>query len=274
MNWQDAQAYIELLAYGGAVTFQTFDDTEAKRPGFARILHGRLRDHVHELEQLNKSRAGIFVAVNETDLRGRRAENIISLRALFADDDGGGVRTYPLAPTFIVHSVRGPQPYWLLRRGEAMHRFGGAQGHLAAALRTDPKVIDLPRVMRLPGTWHCKGKPQMVTLEPGHIAKRYTIDEVLAAYPAPIKPAAPRPCSPPRHPEHVGGRNEWWRFLRRTIQKGRRNDELFRIACRMRHEGIDAGRIATALADLNARLCAEPLAAREVQAIALSVARY
>ena len=274
MNLRDARLYSEALAWGGSITWQTFDDTDEKRGDLVRVLHGTLAECADELVQLNERGAGVFATVNETDGRGRRAANVVRLRALFCDDDGTGVRHLPLRPSFVVWSAAGPHAYWALRLGESLARFGDAQHRIAASLHTDPKVCDLPRVMRVPGFWHRKRAPWLVRFHPVHVARRYTIDEVLAVMPAPKCTA---PCTTKRAPvcrKDGRDREEWWRHLRRPIAVGRRNDELFRLACRMRYDGLDGGAIMRALGEINARLCAEPLAEREVATIARSAGGY
>ncbi len=69
-------------------TFQTFDDTPAKRPWLARIMHGTIGQLAPALARLNDDGAGIFVMVNEGDGQGRKAENVTRVRAVFADFDG------------------------------------------------------------------------------------------------------------------------------------------------------------------------------------------
>ena len=95
----DAQFFLDLLGGPNARwTFQTFDDSKRRREEraeaakaaraagkskaeiekaskdpFARIFHGTLDEHRRDLRSLNEVRAGIFVTVNETDLKGRKA---------------------------------------------------------------------------------------------------------------------------------------------------------------------------------------------------------
>ncbi len=70
-------------------TFQTFDDVKDRKDGrLTRMLHGTFEAHRAELQRLNDRGAGVFVAINETDLRGRKEENIVRVRAVFADADG------------------------------------------------------------------------------------------------------------------------------------------------------------------------------------------
>src|SRR5262245_34977334 len=70
-------------------TFQTFDDNkDRKDKSVARVLHGTLAEHWGTLVKLNEQGAGIFVTINRTDLKGRTAENITGIRAVFVDLDG------------------------------------------------------------------------------------------------------------------------------------------------------------------------------------------
>jgi hypothetical protein len=150
--------------HDGPCTFQCFDDTPAKRPELARILHGRLIECSDELEALNERGAGVFVCVNETDLRGRREENVTALRALFVDVDDSEPRTWALPPDILVQSARGVHAYWLLDAGEPLSEFAAGQKRAAAYYRSDPVIHDLPRVMRLPGFYHRKNEPTLVQL--------------------------------------------------------------------------------------------------------------
>ena len=83
-----------------------------------------------------------------------------SQQPLFTDDDGKGPTPKPTTdaapPTMVVESAHGPHTYWGLHPGEPLSAFTAAQGALAKHFETDPKVKDLPRVMRVPGFLHQK----------------------------------------------------------------------------------------------------------------------
>lgn len=273
-----ARQYVELLAYGRAVTWQTFDDSKRKRHDLARIFHGTLRELLPELTRLNRAGAGVFVCVNETDLRGRCSSNVVALRALFTDDDGDGLRRFPLAPCFVVHSARGPQAYWLLRNGEPLDRFGPGQRQLAAAMRTDGKVHDLPRVMRAPGFWHIKGEPFMVTLELGHIAKRYSIDEVLAAYPAEVKLATtPTRAIVRREPTSCPAVERARRYLAKAgpaVEGSGGDHKTYRLAATLVHGfELDQASAVTLLDEWNAS-CSPPWAVEELERKVVNAVKY
>jgi DNA polymerase I-like protein with 3'-5' exonuclease and polymerase domains len=144
-------------------TFQTFHDNQGrKNPALAKILHGTLAQHFATLNGLNSAGAGIFVTINETDLRGRTAENVVRVRCLFIDLDGA-----PLDPVlaaaprvhFVTESSPGRwQAFWNVS-DIALADFRTYQRALIKRFGSDASVHDLPRVMRLPGFLHRKGEP-------------------------------------------------------------------------------------------------------------------
>ena len=95
-------------------TFQTFDDNADRKDGaLAHQFHGTLAQHCDALYALNAKGAGVYVTVNATDGKGRKAANITAVRALFVDfetpDTGRSARllTLPVPPTVIVESSQG-----------------------------------------------------------------------------------------------------------------------------------------------------------------------
>jgi hypothetical protein len=56
--------------------------------------------------------------------------------------------------------------------------------------------------------------------------------------------------------------------------RGRRNEELFRLACRLRRAGLSEGELLAALREVNRTRCDPPLDDREVASIARSAGRY
>jgi P4 family phage/plasmid primase-like protien len=198
-------------------TFQTFDDNKSRREKviaeleydpLTRVIHGPLDGpgvdlkndsaivpHVgEELQRLNESGAGIFVTINFTDGNGRDTKNILGLRAVFIDDDQGrdlSVNGFGdddvmgLAPNIIVKSAGGYHAYWLIDRWAPKDQFRPVQIALAKRFGTDPKIMDLPRVMRIPGFLHNKAEPKPVTLEHTRLdclerGKGYPLEHVIA----------------------------------------------------------------------------------------------
>lgn len=187
-----ARAYLAALTgvEDPIVTFQTFSDHKPNptpagwRDPLARVLHGTLVQRGAELARLNDAGAGIFVMVNAGDLKGRAAENVKAVRAVFIDKDKPLLRPCALPPTFAVFtSPEKGHAYWLIKGELPVERFRAVQKRLIAFYGSDPGVHELCRVMRLPGFLHRKKEPgTLVTFEAGS-GVSYTEDEILAAHP-------------------------------------------------------------------------------------------
>lgn len=139
---------------------------------------------------------GAYVCVNKTDERGRKKENVTSVRALFVELDHGGlsqshIQEFQTAfrPSIIIESSPGKlHAYWLLASGSCpLEKFSAVQQLLQARfvnLRAGKEAKDLPRVLRLPGFLHLKdlNSPFVVTLhhcEPSLIYDPQSIFECL-----------------------------------------------------------------------------------------------
>lgn len=185
VDLSEAQTFLDALAPEGAVTFQTFDDSAAKRREMAQVMHGTLDECAIRLQRLNDAGAGVFVTVNETDGRGREYSNIVRVRALFVDLDGAPiepVRDGPLAPHLVVESSPGRwHAYWLVE-GVALEQFRPLQRGLIARFGGDKVCVDLPRVMRLPGFVHRKAEPFQTRVADYNALPPYSLAEVLEAF--------------------------------------------------------------------------------------------
>jgi hypothetical protein len=177
-NSELAKLHLRLLAPGTeSFTFQTYTDDPKKRGEYrqkgrrdplACILHGSLVEHWDELERLSAAGAGIYVTVNETDLRGRSAANILGIRAYFTDLDGApldNLRRIELWPHFVTEtSAERYHGCWLIT-GATLDQFKPTQQRLAKLMDGDPSVCDLPRVLRLAGFPHQKDPTQPFIVE-------------------------------------------------------------------------------------------------------------
>lgn len=221
-NIDAATAFLDALEPGGRFCFQTFDDSVTKRQSLVWQGHGTLDDHALHLADLNEAGAGIFVTVNRTDGQGRKEANITGIRALFIDGDDQDMPTeWHKPPSIIVtRDARHWHAYWVLRPvSEDLEFFKGAQMALIERYKTDAKIKDLPRVMRIPGFLHRKQEPVMVTSEQS--ANTYAeLDEITASLARPEK--APR----------VTADAIMHRALARAT--GGRNDAGFWLACQLR----------------------------------------
>jgi len=153
----EAAVFLDRIA-GGPGEKQTFQVIPTGQ-GIPRILHGTFPECQAELAQLNQQNNGIFVCVNQTNGRGRTAENIVRVRALFLDLDGAPlepVLAASLQPHIVVESSPEKWHVYYLVDDCALEEFSGLQRCLAEKFGGDAVVNHLPRVMRVPGFFHVK----------------------------------------------------------------------------------------------------------------------
>ena len=119
--------------------------------------------------------------VNETDGNGQTKQNVTSVRALFADLDGTPLRNIkriPIEPHLVVETSPGKfHVYWLIQN-VPLATFSTLQQQLAAIVGSDPAVSDLPRIMRVPGTWHHKAKPFRARIDQINAAPRLSYSQI------------------------------------------------------------------------------------------------
>ncbi len=191
-----AGQFIEALtgARDTEITVQTFSDKKSKgeRDPLAKIMHGTLAKLAPKLTELNRKGAGIFICVNETDLKGRTAENIIAVRSVWGDFDkpfdGAGALALALAaaeklaPSIEVESSPGKRHEYWLTDGITADGFRPLIDRLTVSIHSDPGARTIERVLRIPGFFHRKGDPVMVKLIAAHPERRYTGEQIASAF--------------------------------------------------------------------------------------------
>lgn len=193
----EAERFLTLLdEEAETFCFQTFDDS-GKRRELARTIHGTLGERFDLLDALNRGGAGVFVTVNEVQAdKPRTAANVSRVRACFADFDGTAPpEVYPLEPVLEVESSPGKRhAYWTVE-GLELDAFEAQQRGIAAALGSDGAVIDLPRVMRLPGFRHMKDprRPHWVRVIASDPRQPYKPADLARAFPPVVKVNGERP---------------------------------------------------------------------------------
>lgn len=130
-------------------------ETHNKRWSVQRNYDGSIDDVIEDMRDHQGYKWGVFVVVNEG---GRKGTDIRRVRALFIDMDGKDLASiqFHTEPDFIVQrDAIHWHAYWLVADCPLVE-FTHAQLRLARFYESDPAVIDLPRVLRVPGTRHYK----------------------------------------------------------------------------------------------------------------------
>lgn len=163
---------------------------EDKRPILA---YGTLEEMLPKLKQRNDEGYGIFVTVNAIDKPAydegrprRRDTDVTRVRAVFADwdDPNKPMPTLPIEPTMVVEtSERKYHFYWCVD-DLPLVEFEGVQRGISQSLGSDGSVVNLSRIMRVPGLLHTKdmNNPQPVILD-SCSGIRYSAAQVKEAFP-------------------------------------------------------------------------------------------
>jgi hypothetical protein len=194
VNRETAGRFLHLLdPTARDFTFQTIGEPNSDNAGLASC--GSDRAEVLQLYEVGGT--GVYVTVNETDLTGRKSENIKRIRAIWQEDDEGHSGPFPLHPSLVVESSPGHfHRYWLIgddwpadERGRA--DFAAVMERMVASYGCDKNAKDICRVLRVPGFLHRKDptRPFMVHIVEGN-GHRYTREEIMRAFPAVEKPQA------------------------------------------------------------------------------------
>lgn len=143
------------------------------------------------LEQANRDGNAVFMMVNAGDGGGTKDENVTRVNAVFLDYDEElwGVISndklllkFKLKPHIVVSTSLGHyHVYWKVRDCE-LTDFKAIQKALAQLFDSDPKVCNLARVMRLPGTLNQKDPKNPFLVKLMHCDESlsaYTTDELL-----------------------------------------------------------------------------------------------
>jgi putative DNA primase/helicase len=119
-------------------------------------------------------------------------------------------------------------------------------------------VKDLPHVVRVPGFFHRKKEPSLVTFEAGS-GRTYTLDEILAAHPVETKkPPPPKPKTNIPRPAAGSRREKLMQIVREKAEsrdwtEGNRHASAKETAAHGRRLGLEADELASLVVDLAER---------------------
>jgi len=240
INLAAAEQFLAYLAFSNEpYSFQIIPKTSP-----SQIFHGQLEQHASVLIAANYTGAGVFVTVNQTDSKGRKAENITTVRAVFADLDGAPlfpILAYPFKPHIVVESSPDKyHAYWLVE-DFPLDKFKAVQQAIAKRFAGDTAVCDLPRLMRLPGFYHQKGDPFQTRILQIEDFPRYSYEAVAEGL-------SLQPKSPQNNPTHRQPVN-----VNTPLPDGERTKALTQLIGRYIAQGFDDDAILDGMRLWNAR---------------------
>lgn len=178
------------------ITWQCIHDQE----GRAMLpIKSDLDNYTDEMETAQLQGYGVFFCPNEMDGKGRKINNVTSIRAFFVDGDNTPLPSeWLLQPTIITCRDNFHwHAYWILDEPmRTVEAFKPMQQLLIRCYNTDPAVCDPSRVMRMTGTVHQKTNDHSMYLICDGSGETYTYGQIKTAHqqaaaesPAPVAPA-------------------------------------------------------------------------------------
>lgn len=158
MNYQDFKDFLDFfLVPKEQFCIQLIPEKNKLRPKGFSIKYENSEVIYGKLLELCKQGYGVYWCVNRTNGKRRKAENIIAIRAIFADFDTPYLDRLHLVEPYDVKVQTSSERfhiYW--KKRVALGDFKSKQRELSEVLGSDKAVCDLSRVMRLPGFYNHK----------------------------------------------------------------------------------------------------------------------
>jgi hypothetical protein len=195
--------------------------------------------------------------------------NIKKVRAVFADLDGAPLDpTLEYHPSLIVESSPGRYHTYWFTEDTPLNGFTILQKNIIRIFKSDPAVHDLPRVLRVPGFYHMKGKP-FLSRVCGGSGEVFNYRELVSYFP------------PERVPQWSAKRYKLNGGLVATgefkgsygAKDGDRNEHVLKIIGGMIKRGCKWDYI-VAEAFKDGHACTPPLEDKEINAILKSARKY
>ncbi|HJW56905.1 MAG TPA: DUF3987 domain-containing protein [Burkholderiaceae bacterium] len=174
------------------LTFAAFHPEGTETEHKPKVWRASVKDAWAKIERLQALGYGVYVTVNQTAGRGRKADDITGVRAVWVDADTIApiCEDWHLPPHLIVESSPGKHHYyWFTDALPSPADFSAVTKAMCTVhphIGGDTNAGDIARVLRLPGTLHLKNpaKPHLVRIVGEHPSQaRYTWDQITQAFP-------------------------------------------------------------------------------------------
>lgn len=169
-------------------SIQTFDDIW-KNKSLARIAP-RTEGNLELMEDINSNGAGVFFSVNSMERGKRSISSVTGVNARICEMDDytkeeqkQKIHDCPIRPSMVVESKKSYHMYRFSEDGTVEKRKEICKG-LRDYFDWDPAVVDISRVLRVPGYYHLKDRDDPYMIECVYFdGKKRTEQEMLNAYP-------------------------------------------------------------------------------------------
>jgi hypothetical protein len=240
-----------LKFFPGQNTFLTFDDAKKDR----KLTKVYKKTNLLTFDAINNKGAGIFLTINETDGKGRKKNNIVKVRAVFADLDGAPLEpVLEYNPSLVVESSPGRYHAYWLTDDIPTEQFRDVQKNIANTFNSDSSVNDLPRVMRIPGYLNNKYEDPFFVKILYTNDRKYSFDEIKQMFPNVSNPLNPF-GDLSDEPIQING-----------VEKGQRNKQLCIVLGGMKKNGCSEEYIQDKAHQFG-KTCRPPLSKSDIESV-------
>jgi len=241
------------------VTFQSYYDPEGEETPvgvYPEFWTASVEDSANLIDEKQAQKCGVHIVINQTDGKGRSAENVTELRALFADFDNTKEPLWTLQPHIIqTRDETHGHAIWLIDPADlTASEWTILQRQLAMFYSTDDQLIDPCRTLRAPGTWHFKdpSSPAMysIKVDKSKTLPKYSIKQIREAHPLDLdKLAELHAWAEAREgiqtgagydddPYEIDKLTQFAKFAAHPAVSGSGGGELYRVACFGHDHGV------------------------------------
>ena len=189
-DYEQAACHLALLDPGHA-HFQFVAIKEGV--GETGRFFGALTDAWPHVLAWQAERASVYVTANETDGKGRTLPHVTRLRTVWRDLDEPNPPAMDIPASFRVETSPGRFQDWLfVEGGLTPEQHASIMGRMVADYGADKAVVDIPRILRLAGTFNFKSRlaePWLARIVSDD-GSRYDAETLCGVFPA--VPSAPR----------------------------------------------------------------------------------
>lgn len=153
----------------------------------AHAFRAKLSDIHQTLEQYNAAGYGVFCNINAMDGQGRDLANVAHIRTHVVDLDNTitaeanyqrAIQNNPMPHIAVQTSPGKFHLYWLVEPYTGNEFYTIQQRKLRQLYDGDKSVIDASRVLRVPGFYHRKAEPYLVTMWGIHGGPRHNVQTI------------------------------------------------------------------------------------------------
>ncbi len=224
-----------------------------------RKFYGTVGEHAPKLERLNRKGWGIYFVPADTGGATWNDTDVQNVRALFVDQDAGGVELVrSKAPHIIVETSENRfHSYWRVGPGFPITEVKPLQESMVFQFDGDPKCTNPASLMRLPGFVNPKHDNEfLVRVIEASDHAALTVDSAKQLF------------------GEIPQQKKLSKPLADSLGEGERHPSLFSLAGAMRRKGCTENEILPALEAMNEKRCCPPLDQDELEKMARGVTRY